>query len=62
MDVLNQELNTVHIRKVKSYEPPAAHKLLVKLTMSIDAPGTIRNCGAVYFIGEKLINQLASYF
>ena len=35
---------------------------VLNLTMLIDAPGTIRNCGVVYSIAEKVINQLASYF
>ena len=34
---------------------------VLKLTMSIDALGTIQNCGVVYSIAEKLVNQLTSY-
>ena len=30
------------------------HSGCVKLTVSIDAPGTIQNCEAVYSIGESL--------
>ena len=33
------------------------HYGCVKLTMSIDASGTIRNCGVVYSIGEKKAYQ-----
>ena len=47
----------VHVLSINRH-----HYGCVKLTMSIDAPGTIQNYGVGYSIGEKLINQLASYF
>ena len=36
------------------------HYGCIKLTMSIDASGTIRNCEVVYSIGEKLINHMST--
>ena len=41
----------VHVQSINRH-----HYGCVKLTMSIDAPGTIRNCGVVYIPLEKSLS------
>ena len=49
IEMYEKRYDLVHVLSINRH-----HYGCVKLTMSINAPRTIRNCGVIYSIGESL--------